>query len=126
MKNEFVTYEQSLELKKLGFNIPTFCLWIVGNDGDVISQLYTKFENWNDHNFYVSSPLFQQVIDWVDINWDLLGYVIKYNNNTYDYEILNPNITEEIDHGDGPFETRQEAKRALISRLIETIKLLNK
>ncbi len=124
-KDEFVTYKQSLELKELNFNIPVTRFW---ENIDIIDEAlnYDCFNNWNDEVDCISCPLFQQVIDWADTNYGLLGYITKYNDNTYDWVIINPNITSPIDHGDGPFTTRQEAKHALISILIETIKSLNK
>lgn len=127
MRNNFVTYEQSFELKKLGFNLKTNCSWRYNH----VRNLYflessLAWINYNDDDLELSAPLFQQVIDWADINYGLLGYITKYNDNTYDWVIINPNITSPIDHGDGPFKTRQEAKHTLISVLIETIKLLNK
>jgi len=54
---EFVSYEDALELKKLGFNEP--CLYGYDTFAAVISTS-TKWENWNQSLQLVSAPLYQQ------------------------------------------------------------------
>ena len=57
MTKEFVTYEQALALKELGFDEPCFSFYI-----DVDKFLYTnqKWLNYNLNSKRISAPLCQQ------------------------------------------------------------------
>lgn len=68
MKNLFVSYEISKQLKEKGFDYP--CVKYVTNTGEKCSRdIYEECTpsnamNWNDANMSVSIPMCQQVIDW--------------------------------------------------------------
>jgi hypothetical protein len=62
MKNEFIPYEQALELKKLGFDEP--CIGYYG-----IDQFNLKTPTFNmvkpfEHEWCLPAPLYQQAFRW--------------------------------------------------------------
>jgi hypothetical protein len=68
MGNLFVTYEQSLALKELGFDEPCFRYTYVGDTGnnvDHIEEVKFKFSaNYNADLLCISTPLKSQVFQW--------------------------------------------------------------
>jgi len=45
-----------------------------------------------------------------------------YENNLHDYMIVSDVFTEEVDFGDGPFETYEEMELGCLKKLIEIVK----
>ncbi len=62
MKDQFVSYDVSLKLKRLGFNESCLCSYF--EDGSLASE--AKWINYNVSETLVSAPLPQQVIDWFE------------------------------------------------------------
>ena len=76
MKNEFIPYEQSLELKELGFDEE--CLFCFYGKSDLSNFKESDYELCGDrHNSSfkedgrVSAPLYQQVFRWFKENYNL-------------------------------------------------------
>ena len=72
MGDLFVTYEQSLALKELGFDVPCFRYTYIGDTGnnvDHIEEVKFKFSaNYNADSLCISIPLKSQVFKWFDDN----------------------------------------------------------
>ena len=115
MEKEFVTYEQSLALKDLGFDEPCFSFYI-----DVDKFLYTnqKWLNYNLNDKRISSPLYQQAFRWFREKHGLCNF-INFSGDGFcsGWEDLGNN-----EHGFENFKTYEEAEQACLDKLIEICK----
>ena len=88
MENHFVTFEQALALKDLGFGEPCFRYAYTGDTGnnvDHIEEVKFKFSaNYNTDSMCISIPLKQQVFEWARDEYGLYHIVhhFEHNNNT--------------------------------------------
>lgn len=122
MKKEFVTYEQSLALKELGFDEP--CLrtytWN-GFDFDVltcISDNVTTMEerlNSNNDKYTCSAPLYQQAFRFFREKYGYYYPIHRITNNTNQ-------VLYSIGPYAGDYFTYEEAENACIDKLIEIAK----
>ena len=121
MKNEFIPYEQALELKELGFDEPCLGSW----------NFYTKELNYNGQPSTFSSedviqlPLYQQVFRWFrekyDIDFSINTIYSKYNENTLkQYSGVIDNKTMYINVGF--YDNYEEAELECIKELIKIVK----
>jgi hypothetical protein len=122
MKDLFVPYQQSLELRELGFD--EICLthyW--GND--ILNEAYGGWMK-NSNTKYVMSPTWEQTFKWFRDNYNLIGLVEGgYDNgkNIFTYVIwdgFKDNIIDDY------FETYEEAQlKCLIQMkcLVQLIKI---
>lgn len=104
MKQEFVTYEQALALKELGFNEP--CL---------------ASRDMNNEEGLIQMPLKQQVFRWFREKHNLnngIGYS-KLEDNIWYYQFDRSGIIF-------GFTTYEEAEDACIDKLLEIVKSGNK
>jgi hypothetical protein len=118
MKNEFIPYEQAVELKELGFDEP--CLAIYYNPlkelviGGTINS-YTK-------QIRTLSPLYQQAFRWFREKHGLVG-IIKFGTNDFTYNVYNEDgmglLAKESLNFNGNYE---EAELACLKKLIEIAK----
>ena len=118
MEKEFVTYNQALALKELGFDEP--CLGLYHNDKTLYPTQCKSQEQY--HGQICSAPLYQQTFRWfrdkhgLDFNtintnmWTTFSFVIN------DIPNKNP-ITTHLD-----FNTKEEAESACLDKLIEITK----
>ena len=120
MEKEFVTYEQALALKDLGFDEPCLASYETAFGRDIDFELGYII---NGPKNYVLSPLKQQVFRWFREKYKLLGYI---DSSTEPYGIeysYNINILKE---GNSWFqlyiETYEDAENQCIDRLIELVK----
>lgn len=126
MQTEFVKYELAVELVKLGFNDTCFGgytkkekdLWV----GYVGSQGGEQF----NREYHILAPLYQQAFKFVRQKYDLCYSIDPFDDNTYDYTVFNPNITEMEEFDEGPYDTYEEAELACLTRLIIIVKGLGK
>lgn len=79
MKEQFVTYEIALKLKELGFDESCFAIFYQGKfmNGKIESyvwNLVNSVRTNSDCNSIdiVTAPLWQQAIDWLFINHDMI------------------------------------------------------
>jgi len=114
MEKEFVTYEQSLALKELGFDEPCMSSRDI-NNGKGLIQL----------------PLCQQAFRWFRDKYDLWCCIQKYptsdNPKRCYYELKGDNINTDKDESpnsymSGWFDSYEEAESACLDKLIEIIK----
>jgi hypothetical protein len=125
MEKEFVTYQQSVALKELGFDEPCLCIY-----NKHIMHHHIFMSNINDINnqpknselteISITAPLKQQVFRWFRDKYGLIGEIFSQlrpsNNFMYAFKIGGSDIIF-----DG-FDTYEEAENASIDRLIELAK----
>jgi hypothetical protein len=133
MKREFLTYEQSIDMRAIGFNEP--CLAYYDKDGDFLGDisvnedtdnLYTNadFVMYQDFKVAdVSAPTFSQAFRWFREKCDLIGVILPYLiiGNQWYYKITNRNNSSGLPFEEG-FETFEEAELACLQKLIEIVK----
>lgn len=130
MEKYFVTYNQSLALKELGFDMPCFAYVYTGDTGNNVDR-YEETEpsraiNFNHDSLCVSQPLKQQVFEWArnehkihcsygttsDSREEVNGYCISnFIDGNRNYLHINWEVG-----------TYEEAESACIDKLIEIIK----
>jgi len=136
MEKEFVTYEQALALKELGFDEPCLGGYIRFRGSGSFELAFYKYRNVDFNttsNIYVSAPLYQQAFRWFREKYNLkisFPYWNGFNDNLpknmqYKYECYiipenAPSIT--IRYNDRIFfETYEEAELACLIKLIEIV-----
>jgi hypothetical protein len=114
MEKEFVTYEQALAVKELGFNEK--CLTYYYNEILVFTPIPSLNTNsfWvgKDNNF-ITVPLKQQVFRWFREKYGLDGFVFNSGDNKYSFNISDNYFLN---------TTYEEAENACIDKLIELSK----
>jgi hypothetical protein len=102
MKKEFVTYDQGITLKRLGFD----------------ERCLTGF-SYEDDKLLTEAPLKQQVLRWFREKHNLVSWVYIGNVDRYFYTIIEGGRFV-VDHK--VYQTYEEAEDACINKLIEIIK----
>jgi len=130
MKHLFVPYQQSLELRELGFD--EICLthyW--GND--ILNEAYGGWMK-NSITKYVMSPTFSQAFKWLRENYhwqhsieptaDQHSHKLGYNYWGWNYKTSEEHHTmpKNRPSGDWEYETYEEAELACLVKLIEIVK----
>jgi hypothetical protein len=109
MKNEFIPYEQALELKELGFDEP--CFGYRAEGADVMIK--------HIPHCVISAPTFSQAFRWFREEYALDSYI--RSNLVYDVpKTYQYNINDNID--DVWYNTYEEAELACLKKLIEIAK----
>ena len=129
MIKEFVTYEQALALKELGFDESCFAYYHTTLSSSDVDLVLGKTQNKFYHlvripeHFDILAPLKQQVFRWFREKYELGHEICPY--------YFNANITELQDVDDYPLQhevyvsspfTYEEAENACIDKLIEIAK----
>ena len=136
MKQEFITYQQALELKELGFDEPCFG-WFRST---LIPSNFTEFfletefgmnespSDWVNSNFLdeaCSAPLYQQAFRWFREKHDLHSCVAP----VYEDEISKVIVYwiwiqgfDSFEDEDINYKTPEEAELACLIKLIEIVK----
>ena len=116
MNKEFVTYEQALALKELGFDERCFTRYYEsGKLADSLSYLH--------HNYFgqVNAPLYQQAFRWFRDKHNLVFNFISYNivkPGEYHWSIT----WNDEAKASGIVKTYEEAEQACLDKLIEICK----
>jgi hypothetical protein len=115
MDKEFVTYEQALALKELGFKEDCFGYY-------VITTLLITTDNVYDSKEIpvIKAPLKQQVFRWFREEYGLISRINRERLQNYYYQ-CGEGFTDEIS-GLGDYESYPEAENACIDKLIEIAK----
>jgi hypothetical protein len=129
MENHFATYNQSLALKKLGFDEPCFAYYqksaVIGNDTILPIQIMDKASNFNDAEYskmgvpFCSAPIKSQVFKWFRDEHKTQSLIQEYDINNYMFTIddgINGDISVV------GFIYYEEAESECIDKLIEIIK----
>ncbi len=141
MKNKFIPYQQSLELKELGFDEPCMYAWCVTlkhrveYDGEISLRtdgnpfgVYYKGKNFNEkydshkNKIQCSAPLYQQVFKWFREKYGIHSWIINAedNHNSFKPFFRGKNIYSQ--HLIDFYETYEEAELECIKELIEIVK----
>jgi hypothetical protein len=140
MTNLFANYEQSLELKELGFDEPCLAFFhekCEDNDKVGISGKFQSLCGWSkgrentddlsSHDFIVIAPLKQQVFEWFRDNYNLNCWIENYYKERYYPKIDEMVHPKTIDRDMllllKEFKTYEEAENAAINKLIEIVKI---
>ncbi len=129
MKKEFVPYEQALALKELGFDEPCLAHWYNETPTNPEGQCLVYYKKpWDNQKIingvirdYYFAPTYSQAFRWFREKHNMF-VEITYENNLHDYMIISDIFTEEVDFGDGPFETYEEMELWCLKKLIEIVK----
>ena len=118
MTKEFVTYEQALALKELGFDEPCFGYWKSKN---WLIQEKTRTDGYTHADQECSAPTFSQAFRWFREKYGYLVSPFQNEDNLFFFEIgrLNSLITE---YYSLDCETYEEAELACLRKLIELVK----
>jgi hypothetical protein len=129
MNKEFVTYEQALALRELGFDEPCFFAFDNCSTPMRCSDLRTNEQKFYGVNYnsstYTSQPTYSQAFRFFREKYGILSYIEASPNNTFDYVTVSDDF-EEKDYDDGPFKTYEEAEQSCLNKLIEMVKTKNK
>lgn len=113
MEKEFVTYEQALALKELGFDEPCFTHYlkkILLNNLVTVDTINSKFDNSR-----CSAPLYQQAFRFFREKYNLSGLPTHQS-----YEIWNL-VTNECFIEVYPLNSFRESELACLNKLIEIV-----
>jgi hypothetical protein len=121
MEKEFVSYEQAVALRELGFDEMCFGFY----SSPVLELMHCKnFEPWMG-NGVVTAPLKQQVFRWFREKYNLSCYIAEHLHFVEDYTKWKC-VIYYIYYPELIFDTYEEAENACIDKLIELSKQLNK
>jgi hypothetical protein len=130
MKKEFVTYEQALALKELGFDEP--CL--VFYNGKFLDSTDYNFDDGTskDIGLCIKVPLKQQVFRWFREKYNMLacvysnasGFLYEYHDTIGGTHRFDSGFTGDCEYS-GAFTTYEKAENACIDKLIEICKQQN-
>ena len=136
MNKEFVTYNQALALKELGFN--ESCIAIYSNANPKTGLYNSKkyklklIKQSSQIDKGVKSPLYQQAFRWFRDKHDLSGEVYTINMGAIDYTFgIRDLYSEDLIHDNfeacaagyvGTFLNYEEAYSACLDKLIEISK----
>lgn len=118
MSSEFVTYEQALALKELGFDEKCFGWYHKGRFSTM--QMYMTLDDirLNDRNCF--APLIQQAFRFFREKYGLYGEIFSQllpsGNRSFAYKVMS---LESVIDG---FESYEEAEQACLNKLIEIAK----
>ena len=122
MKKEFVPYEQSLQLKELGFDEPCFAAYI---DKTLIIEddwLYSTNQDTFIESSNFTAPLYQQAFTWFREKHQLSSWVYNSDSAKYFYTIL---FNGRIVKANESLTSHEEAEIACLNKLIEIVKKTN-
>jgi len=125
MNKEFITYEEALALKELGFDEPCF--------GYHNIDPYLKTPTFNlvkpfDHEWCLPAPLYQQAFRWFRNEYNYVHTIFPadlalHEKKKTDYACgLYLNDPVEIMHIKGRFNSYLEAQKICLRKLIEIVK----
>ena len=119
MKNEFVPYEQALQLKELGFDEPCLASYETAFGKGIDFELGYIIDGPKN---YVLTPLYQQAFRWFRERYKLLGTPQYFTGGFYCYTINDMKDTKKSNRLFTEFPSYEEAELACLIKLIEIIK----
>ena len=127
MEKEFVTYEQALALKELGFDEP--CFVSVDSKGKNMRFHDDHTLGKNSEIIYgIYLPLYQQAFRWFREKHGLIGQPIPLSISYpgkvthYGWSIVSNQNTNDWENEDDGFKTYEESESACLDKLIEIVK----
>jgi predicted GNAT superfamily acetyltransferase len=122
MKKEFVTYEQAVALKELGFNEKCMGYFDVRLEHQIGNFDFTEIKGY-DKSIAALSPLKQQAFRWFREKYELIG-LIEIGTQEFNYDIYD-NIKDRSILGTARLsynDIYEEAENACIDKLIQIAK----
>ena len=132
MIKEFVTYEQALSLKELGFDEPCIGYYDV-DEGYSIGYAFCYSDRESQPEIGCSAPTFSQAFRWFRDKHSFIGIstISNYSDDRYVFDIFQKG-NEEIyfegsdlsdrNNGNKEYNTYEEAESACLDKLIEIVK----
>jgi hypothetical protein len=130
MEKEFITYNQALALKELGFDEP--CLKMAMSEIDIINTERTDEGDYpkNSHLFsgWVAIPTYSAAFRWFRKKYGLIGQpiplCISYPGKVthYGWSIVSNQNSIDWENEDNGFKIYEEAELACLDKLIEICK----
>ena len=124
MNKEFAPYQESLELKELGFDEPCFALWFTENK-QLIQQIFNDTRPYNK-DMFILAPTFSQAFRWFKEfreydDWCIESWIQPYlSDEPRQHEAFYWRRGEKVSVG--VFSTYDEAQLGLLRKLIEIVK----
>jgi hypothetical protein len=134
LEKEFVPYQESLELKELGFDEPCFAFYQVENfekkpcgvdDRDeYIRTGFATCKNSEIPEHFTSAPLYQQAFRWFREKHNMRFCIIDdHSNNEKPYSFTSEHeYFYDTGTSNDWFSTYEEAELACLKKLIEIVK----
>ncbi len=133
MKNEFVTHDIALALKKLGFNEKCLaCYDEKGVFGLTVMSIKKYYTNSKEDTWNCAAPLYQQAFRWFREKYNLRGFIgFRPNVKKFDYHVYDMTLsgveyakqrTMEEFNKDPKVGTYEETEIACLRKLIEIVK----
>lgn len=124
MKDLFLPYQQSLELRELGFD--EICLTHYWGE-NILNEAYGGWMK-NSNTKYVMAPTWEQAFKWLRVKYNILTTI--YSNASgylYEWHDAIGGTQRGWSEYEGPndggvWDTYEEAKLACITKLIEIVK----
>jgi len=119
MKNEFVTHEQALAVKELGFNEE--CLGYYNIDTYLSNPAFNLIRPF-EHEWCLPAPLKQQAFKWFREKHNLIGIVeggYTDGKNVFSYVVWRGS---DDDWADDYYDDYDKVENMLIDKLIEILK----
>lgn len=124
MDKEFVTYEQALALKELGFDEPCLAGYQFQKAtlfSDIPHTLNGNIHK-NSEGSFTCAPLYQQAFRWFRKKYNLNGFIFNYSK-VWNWKIDLIGISCEDYSTEIDFiHTYEEAEQACLDKLIEIVK----
>ena len=116
MNNQFIPYEQALELKELGFNEECFGFYTLEG------CYFPNTTELNSLSYACASPLYQQAFRWFREKYEIVG-IVKFGTQEFTYNIYNNDAIGLLTKDSLDFNgTYEEAEIACLKKLIEMVK----
>ena len=125
MEQEFVPYELAVKLKALGFNEPCFGYYI--ETGEWIPASYSREgiiypSNKDLLPEWVTSATFSQAFRWFDYSTEWSGFIVpSKEEGCFEWWIQNYTDPQLSMESEDWYRGREEAERACLDKLIETV-----
>ena len=126
MEKEFVPYEESYQLKPLGFAEPCFAYYGEINGGEI--ELFFK-RNFDTEARYVLAPTFSQAFRWFRKKYHIIGVIDFYNDGDIWEDTMYRVTISEFEHFKThdtfvqyEYQTYEEAELACLRKLIDIVK----
>ena len=131
MENEFILYEQALELKELGFDEPCFGRYYCKKSYSMLNPNSEETELVFEFGQYIKqteitilAPLFQQAFRWFREKYQLHSTITSISQESWQWHITKPGESLGKLY-DEDFYTYEEAELACLEKLIEIVEQKN-
>jgi hypothetical protein len=118
MNKEFVTYEQALTLKELGFDEECF-KWYHNPDLLTDDEVFLIYNN--DNELFAFAPLKQQVFRWFREKYNVDCYITRILPNVVNRDIYHI-VLNDLWAPNDSYKNYEDAESRLIDNLIELAK----